>query len=341
MSKLLIIGNKFLNNDFRNIGVDICCISDIQKYSSPDDIQYPLYRDLNATQDFICQTIDRFKPDALLEVDSSRPILFYTQEEIGIPKYWYAVDTHLHFDWHQHYAYMFDGVFCAQQNIADTLKGEIEHITWLPLFFKGAVPAFTPWDKRSRSVSFVGTLNPKLNPDRCIFFNSLKKEVTNLSIEAGDFIPIYSDSRLVINQSVSDDLNFRFFEAPGCGAFLITDRLSHSCNDILEQGEEYLSYEFGNVKECVEHINFAIHDFECERKAQEAYEKIKMHHTSFNRVQSIIESITNKKCINSIPKKTILEHYISALSLLSLLRYPPYLIKTYREKILELQKKLI
>lgn len=341
MKKILTIGNKILNHPLREAGYQVCSISDQKKLSHKDDILFPLYIDLNKTRETILKTVSRFKPDILFEIDGSRPLLFYDIEYLDVPKFWYTIDTHLHYNWHKHYAVLFDKVFCAQKNIAENFKQDYPHIEWLPLYFKGNPQGFNEWCNRSRKVSFVGTLNPKLNPERCSFFENLKKRIPELTAETGDFVPIYTDSKIVINQSVNNDLNYRFFEAAGCGALLINDRLTHSMDDILIPDAEYLFYEYGNVENCEEKIKWALNNEKtAENMAKKAFVKIQKFHSISNRTETIIQCMQKFNCKKTGNRRERLEHFVEALSYLTLLNYPEYYLNSYRKKIIEIQKEL-
>ena len=133
-------------------------------------------------------------------------------------------------------------------------------------------------------------MDPLKNPDRARFFESLSKAGVTVRPAKGAYMPVYAASTVVVNQSVADDLNLRFFEATGCGALLVTDRLSWPAGGILEEGVDYLAYEHDNAPDCAEKIRWALaHSAEAETIARNAYGKIRAGHMVQHRAKRVLE----------------------------------------------------
>jgi hypothetical protein len=304
--KILTFGSPVFSSGFRNLGFEVIRICK-EDAGHENDIKFDFYSDPPVCADFIRSIVQSFKPDVIFQCDQSRPDIFLGLETYEIPKIWYSIDSHIHGAWHKHYAAIFDKVYCAQKNQIDSISRYNPSVEWLPLSCSRG-SEFTEWDKREYAVSFVGKLDNRLNPARVRLFSDLQRLGIKVFFASGDYVPVYSRSKVVINQSVADDLNLRFFEAPGCGALLITDRLTHSMSEILEPGVDYLIYEPGDARDLKEKVNWALkNDSLAEAMARRAHMKIQKCHLEIHRASKVAEWI-NKPQGKKNSQKEILEH---------------------------------
>ncbi len=306
--KILSIGSQFLSRSFRDAGIKLHSIVPSNMVLHPDDIPFDFYSKAEQCSEFICSAIEKFKPDLIFQGDHSGPLIHTGLENYSIPKVWYAVDVHLHYQWYKHYAVIFDQVFCAQKKFVEMMSTYNPNVEWMPLFYSQCKSQFVPWNKREYAISFVGTMDAKKNPERVELFENLKSRGIEVLVTTGKYDNIYSRSKIVINQSVADDLNLRFFEATGCGALLITDGLSHSMNEILEPGEDFLLYEHGNIGDLIDKIKWAEqNDSTAEIMAKRAQEKILKNHLEMHRAIRVLSWFKSKKsgCEQSNSEKTL------------------------------------
>jgi hypothetical protein len=287
--KILSIGTHLFSSTWRELGHTVCVITDYDRPPHSDNRKIDFFAHPRECEAAIRSIIESFGPDVVFQGDCSKPIIHWGVENYSIPKVWYAIDTHLHHDWHKHYAAAFDTVFLAQKNMLPVVRAYAERVEWLPAFCQCS-PDFVPWSERSTPVSFVGTMDAARNPGRVAFFEALAKNNVRVQISTGDYIPIYSTSMVVVNQSVADDLNLRFFEATGCGAALVTDRLSWPVDDILEEDVDFLAYEHGNALDCADKIRWALtHAEEAGAMATRAHAKIRTGHMVYHRARRVLE----------------------------------------------------
>jgi len=288
--KIISIGSQFFNSAFRAAGIDVLAVVPVRMISHPSDIPFEFYRRAQDCESFIAQLIDTFKPDLIFQGDHSGPLIHCGLEKYEIPKVWFAVDVHLHNAWYPHLAPVFDKVYCAQQNHVQEMSRFSSDVEWLPLCYTGEMHPFTSWNLRKHEISFVGTLDSKKNPARVAFFKQLDDSGLKVTIIQGRFEHVYGNSKIVINQSVKDDLNLRFFEAPACGALLLTDRLSHSMEEILIPGEDFLLYEPGTIESVMEQVEWVRNNpVLAEKMAYSAFVKIHSKHLEIHRALTITE----------------------------------------------------
>lgn len=191
-----------------------------------------------------------FIPDILVAGDKSSPPFLSGIESFPCLTVFYAVDSHIH-SWFPHYAQGFDIVLAALR----------DH---LPLFYNGRLPADRIWWSPSYAASadvprsrdplkpawdvlFAGTVDPAINPERCDFLNKLSALVPQLHVTSGVYRELFPQARLVLNHAAAGDLNFRVFEALGCGACLVTPRVGHGLEELFTHGRELFIYDQNDI----------------------------------------------------------------------------------------------
>src|SRR3989442_4990918 len=188
-----------------------------------------------------------FAPDLLLVADTLGPqALPFGLEDVPVPRVYYAVDVHMNFFWQRYYARLFDLVLVAQKD-------------YVPVF---DVPArWLPWGAdqrvfrerglaRVRDLVFAGTVDPATRPKRAAIVACLRErfglETFGESVEKRltweEMGALFASSKIVLNEAILGDLNFRVFEAMACGAFLVTERIDNGLLDLFTPGEELAVY---------------------------------------------------------------------------------------------------
>lgn len=251
----------------------------------------------------------RMQPDLILLIDDSLPLFFPGIEDIDVPTAWYAVDTHLHVSWHRSCAKLFDFVFVAQKDFIDLFQEEPtgNHIQWLPLYCN------TRRDKKIdmpkiHDVSFVGSLNRQRNPERVRLMEYIAGHVP-LHTATGDYVEVFNRSKIVLNQSVNGDVNFRTFEALGCGSFLLTEKVENGQSELFSDGVHCALYDKNNDEQIVERIHYFLqHDAEREAIARQGMHEVLEHHTSRQRVAAMCNLFTH------CDSRAVLQHRKSNLS---------------------------
>ena len=197
--------------------------------------------------DDILALTDGKLPDAVVAADFSGPPFVLGMEDFPCLTVFYSVDTHIH-SWHPAYAQGFDLILVSlPDHVRDFYTGRLrpEQIIWSPPYAPDEVgptggsgsapdPAF--------DLLFVGTVNPDLNPARCSFLAEVKKVIPGLHITTGDYAALYPKARLVLNECTRGELNFRIFEALGCGACLLTPDIGPALTGLFTDGKELALY---------------------------------------------------------------------------------------------------
>ena len=227
-------------------------------------------------------SVDRWRPDGKLP---ERELYIYCDDgrddidwECPHPNAYYAVDTHLGYDFRLNKAKGFDKVYCAQkEGVVKMKKDGIKNVHWLPL-----------------------ACNPMAHPNLTEMMNhpqkdqhakgeSLSKQY-DLSfvgfINQGDGTP---ESNNRFNISIRNDLNMRFFEIMSSGSCLLTNTTVEGIEDLgFEDGKHFLG--FDSKESLVEQALWGIENpASRERIAREGHNMVRKFHTYDLRMQRILD----------------------------------------------------
>jgi spore maturation protein CgeB len=178
--------------------------------------------------------------DLYLHIDDG---LRYLLPERLHPCAWWAIDTHLSYDWDVQKARGFDWVFAAQKDGAERLRADgIASAQWLPLAANPAVHRRHEVEK-TVDVCFIGNL---VVGERTRLLEVLRREFPSTFIGrlyGDEMARAYSQARIVFNRSVRNDVNMRVFEALACGSLLVTNDLSENGQaDLFQNGVHLVTY---------------------------------------------------------------------------------------------------
>lgn len=163
---------------------------------------------------------------------------------LRVPKFAWLVDTHKKTEFQRQIGRDVDLTFVANRTWAHVFEGPT---AWLPLHADQELfrplpvpPAHRRWD-----VSFVGSQPWRAEALERIGkrhgLNVLVKTTTGPR-EKSETAAIYAHSRLVFNRHVTNDLNFRVFEALAAGRVLLTDAQSNGQYELFQDGRHLLYY---------------------------------------------------------------------------------------------------
>jgi len=234
-------------------------------------------------------------PDAVAIFDNSIPLFIAHLDTVEVPIIFYSVDVHHHINWQKSFRRFFDHLFVAQKDFLPSFEEGSAPVQWLPLWAHRVTDPVTP---KIYEAVFVGTLNPSLNPDRVAFFDELKS-IAPVSCVMGEYWHIYPPSKVIINQTVKGDLNFRVFEALASGVALVTERTTNGLLDLFTDGIHLLCYEKGDPKDAAAKIQKLLTDDDLRNRiASAGKQAIKDSHLSSHRAAAILTTLSMRKQIN-------------------------------------------
>lgn len=284
--KILIFNQDWFAAEFRELGHQVITCG------AEPHMEYRIPFMTNTLSNVLLQ-LQGFTPDVIIWHDNSMPtFLMAGLESTNIPTIFFSVDTFHHDSMHAFMADIFDHILVAQKDYVRVFDGSETPTTWLPLWAPRYVE---PSAEKKWKATFVGTLNPDLNPRRVKFFEALK-DLIPIHIAHGDYWEHFPFADIVINQTVKGDLNFRVFEAMMCGSLLLTERTPNGLYEIFEEGKHLVTYTPDSIAEAVEKVNYLLQHPERIREiARAGREEILKNHTAMSRALAVNEIITKLK----------------------------------------------
>jgi hypothetical protein len=222
-----------------------------------------------------------FHPDRIVYHDNSGVPWITDLEHFDVPKIFYSVDTHHHHEWHPLYGEIFNRVLVAQRSFLSAFR---RPAFWFPPW---ATVYLEPQEYKTIDVCFRGTMNVRLNAERVAFFERLAS-LLPVDAGSGDYTKVYPSAKIVVNQAVKNDLNFRVFEALMSGALLLTPADCDGLNELFHPGEDLAVYHSGSPEDAAEQIRYFLeHDEERRRIAAAGRAKVLEYHTGEQRTQQL------------------------------------------------------
>lgn len=238
--RIVTLHNAALDASFRRLGHEVLHLG------TTPDCDVVLSEPLSHRRFTALLDAAGWQPDVVLWCDTCQPPWVFGLENLPAVLLGYSIDQYLN-PWHVPYSAAFDAVFVAQKDYLPLFDEPFfeRPAAWLPLFCDPdrTAPVEAP---RDIPIAFVGSLNPGGNPFRKPFLDAFRTRAP-LFATSGDFVPIFSRSRVVLNQSAAGELNFRVFEAMACGAALLTEATENGLAELFAPGAELLVYPRGDA----------------------------------------------------------------------------------------------
>lgn len=236
--------------------------------------------------------ISGFTPEVLVVADKSRPPFILGMEKFPCLTVFYSVDSHIH-SWQPLYAQGFD--ICLV-SLKDHMQKFIspympkERIFWSPPFAKNNT-SYREDIKKEHDCLFVGTVSEN-TPKRKMFLDKLKERFPSLSVMQGNYIDLFPRGRILLNHCEHDDLNFRVFEALGCGGCLVTPRVEHGMHKLFVDGEHLVGYVSEDVGDALFRIKFLLEEPELiEYIGKTGMAEINAKHRAIHRCQAFTDNL--------------------------------------------------
>ena len=258
------------------------------------DLKVKRYSTLDALLELLPEG---FKPDRIVYYDDSHLPSVLGLEAATAPTVFYSIDAHHHHSWHRYFAECFDLTLVAQRDYLRKLAwdGDERSLHWFPVWTPAVL---TPHRERSIEVCFRGTLDPSLHPQRHRFFTELRALV-DVDAGAGPYWRDYPKAKIVINQTIAGDLNFRVFEGLSAEALLITPRIGNGLTELFTDGVELVTYREGDAAEAAERIRYYLeHDEERARIAAAGRQAVLARHTA------TLRAVELEQLLGTLTKRT-------------------------------------
>lgn len=233
-----------------------------------------------------------FAPDMVLQLERlGQRTLLSGLDKVDCVKAFWSIDTHLNHFWHRWYGQLFDLVFTTQRAWKGRLeRSGITRAEWLPWY--GTNRPLVPHPRRERDVAFVGRVT-KHRPVRRWFAEFLSQEYGVEPVEDLTFAQMmdyYSTSRLVPNETIFGEVNFRLFEGASCGCAILNPNISDELADLFEPGVEIDLFDHVmDLKSLME--QHKKDPMRCMKMGVAAWERVQREHLAHHRAERILQIV--------------------------------------------------
>jgi len=262
-----------------------------------------------------------FKPDLFLYVEGGTMKLFpYDLEKLNCLTVWYGIDTHMDYEKHLKISRGFDVTFIAQKQYVERLKIDgIHHVFWLPLGIAPEIYSKIKCSKKIYDISYVGGMSKNHNPERMALIDSIKQRFKNYRFFFGvadpeEMIRIYSQSWIVFNKSINNDINMRVFEGAASGALVFTDPIIENGWKELFQNAPFIIY--NNGENLLNQLESYLNNKEkIQNKSSKLLKLLWEKHTYDKRVKSMLNLLSGLEKTFVSPDPSYYHSVLSALKM--------------------------
>ena len=249
----------------------------------------------------VSRIVENNNIDILLDIEGGASSIDFMFKRfpigITIPKAFWAIDTHQFLNLQREKAKYFDVILSAQKNAVSELpSSDSGNVYWMPA---GASIHERDYQlNRDIDCAFVGSIVPTLHIKRKEIIDYLKVNIPNFQCFSNVFLEkkagLSSRIKIMINQSLRNDLNFRIFESMACGCMVITDKLiNNGLNDLFGEGKEIIT--FFSKEDLKDKIQYYLsHEEELKSIATAGQEKVLKYFTHNKIFQYIFNIIFQK-----------------------------------------------
>ncbi|WP_320006312.1 glycosyltransferase [Maridesulfovibrio sp.] len=257
---------------------------------------------LNVTRNgnFFCDLPDileknNFKPDLLLQIESlGERTIVQGLDELDCPTAFWAMDPHLNLHWHSAYARLFDQTFSTQKAMVPVLKNAgVPDVRWLPMYaYELDSPAISI---RKNDIGFVGRINnQRRGRKQMVEFIDSRIGDYSFPVEQNlgfnEMLTFYQDTKIIPNESILGEVNFRLFEGASCGALVLTQDLGEEQASLFEPGREIDTY--ADVLELEEKLKLYLgNDRLVQVMGQAAHARVQAEHLAVHRIEKILDYV--------------------------------------------------
>ncbi|NDV25785.1 glycosyltransferase [Desulfovibrio sp. JC010] len=238
----------------------------------------------------------QFVPDLIFQQEFlGKRILLGGLNELDCIKIFWSVDTHMNMHWHGYYADLFDCVLTTQKKFVPKLQKVCgAAVKWMPWMGSPSIDAadgrrIIPHTGRKNDLTFVGRVTSQRR-SRIWFVDFLKSQYDlNLAdgLSTAQMMEVYRNTRIVPNEALFGEVNFRLFEAASCGCAVVTPDIGEELGELFEVGREIEVYH--DVLELKDILDRMVNDpSRSGALGLAAYERVLKDHSAQSRAESIL-----------------------------------------------------
>ncbi len=253
--RILLIGSPLWQSELISLGHQVMSIGALP------ECDVHIWREEFDLQLCLKKLPESFVPEAIVQVEAlgSKRFLLRNLHLSPVPVAFYAIDCHLNEYWQRDYISGFNLTLVTQYAYLEKFKGCCPRIEFLPWACSDEI-FFDHQLERDLDIVFVGTVERKFRRKRSEILERVARnyrldifgasEAERLSAE--QMAKVFSRAKIVLNESILQELNFRFFEALPCGAMLLTEEIGENLSAVFAPGKHLAVYNQDNLEEVVQ-----------------------------------------------------------------------------------------
>lgn len=228
--------------------------------------------------------------DLLIQQERLGPrVVLEGLESLNCRTVFISVDTHLNLFWHKYYARLFDLVLTPHLTLFQGLPEKFDNVRRLR--HHGYERPWKDYSARAHNISFCGVVNEH-RPMRQAMLRLVSSRFAlhrpSGPLGHGQMLEMFADTRILPNESISEEVNFRLFEGASCGSLVLSQNIGEDQNVCFEPGKEILTYE--HALEFVEKLAFyQANTRVAEKMAKAAWLRVHREHLPGQRSRELLE----------------------------------------------------
>lgn len=238
------------------------------------------------------QLADRgFVPDLLVQQESLGQRLYLTGlKNAPCPTIFFAIDSHLNLFWHQWYGRLFDAVLTPHLSLFEALPADCALPSVTRMAWFGQARQWRSHESRARFMGLCAR-RTEHRPLRENFILLLEPRGLKCveGLDNAAMMALYDDSRLVPNECIAWESNFRLLEAASAGCCVLTPDVGEDQNALLEPGKECLVWHDG--LDLLDHVAWAkMRPTPVEKIGRAAFARINACHLPEHRARALLDT---------------------------------------------------
>jgi len=205
-------------------------------------------------------------------------------------KLFWSIDSHCALQNHQMHCSKnkFDMLLLSNAQHSEHFRGLVGSAAWFPNGYPSDLIRPDPGVSREHDVGFCGSLigNRAAWLDLISSKFNLKRDIF---VIGNEMVRALSSYKIAFNINISDDVNFRTFEATGAGAMLLTN-YTPNLEKLFKIGEEIVVYENPeHLMSLIQH--FSLNKDEARRIAESGQKRSESFHSYNARAKQLVDLI--------------------------------------------------
>ncbi len=222
----------------------------------------------------------------------AKKIFFNDIHELSCQTAFWGIDTHLHYAWQIYYAKLFDVFFTPHKAFLEYLPKDWQHPQVIRLPQHGIERPFIAHKDRQHSINFVGRTSGT-RPQREQLCHILLQEYDvqhREDLSFSQMMDLYSQTCILPNESIANEVNFRLMEGASCGVGIISNNVGEDQSTLFLPDEEILIYK--NFLDFHNHMDYFLSNpTACETMGRKAWERVQKEHLPQHRAMQMCNAL--------------------------------------------------